>query len=93
MMQDPAYRPNILEPLEIIGVDAFGEGQMMLKARIKTAPLKQWEVGRELRRRIAKEFKARGIEIAVARTVMIRGSEGSGSTTGSEGQVHKNKTS
>lgn len=60
---DPQYQPSILEPLEILGVDAFEESQITLKIRIKTLPLKQWEVGRELRRRIKKTFDAHGIEI------------------------------
>jgi len=94
--QDPKFRPSILEPLEIIGVDAFLDSQITLKARIKTVPLKQWEVGRELRRRIAKEFKERGIEIPFPqRTVWVRseGSEGSeGSKAGAEGRVQANKT-
>jgi moderate conductance mechanosensitive channel len=34
-----------------------------LRFRIKTLPMKQWEVGRELRRRIKKAFDARGIQI------------------------------
>lgn len=61
LQADPAFAPNILAPLEVIGVDAFGTSQVTLKFRIKTVPLKQWEVGRELRRRIKKVFDARGI--------------------------------
>jgi small conductance mechanosensitive channel len=34
-----------------------------LRVRIKTVPLKQWEVGRELRRRILKAFEEHGIDI------------------------------
>ena len=34
---------------------------MTERFRIKTRPLKQWEVGRELRRRIKKAFDAKGI--------------------------------
>jgi small conductance mechanosensitive channel len=71
LMRDDRFRPSILEPLEVLGVDAFGESQLMLKARVKTVPQKQWEIGRELRRRIARGFKERGIEIPV-RTVWIR---------------------
>jgi moderate conductance mechanosensitive channel len=63
LQADPRYGPSILEPLEILGVDAFEESQVTLKTRIKTLPLKQWEVGRELRRRIKKTFAAKGIEI------------------------------
>jgi moderate conductance mechanosensitive channel len=34
-----------------------------MKARIKTVPLKQWDVGRELRRRIIKAFEQHGFTI------------------------------
>ena len=58
------YRPFILEPLEVIGVDAFEERAVRLKVRIKTAPLKQWFVGREFRRRILQGAAASsGIEM------------------------------
>jgi small-conductance mechanosensitive channel len=60
---DPKFAPNILEPLEVVGVDDFGESEVVIKLRIKTLPLKQWETGRELRRRIKKAFDARQIEI------------------------------
>ena len=40
----------------------FGDWSVTLKLRIKTVPLKQWEVGRELRRRILKVFDEHGIE-------------------------------
>jgi small conductance mechanosensitive channel len=62
---DPEMRVHILEPLEIYGVDAFEAGQLILKARIKTVAMKQWTVGRELRKRIARAFKERGIRIPV----------------------------
>ena len=53
----------ILAPIEIQGVDAFADWWVTMKLRIKTVPLKQWEVGRELRRRILKAFEEHGIEI------------------------------
>jgi small-conductance mechanosensitive channel len=63
MMADPAFMPHILEPLEVAGVDAFSDSQVTIKARIKTVPLKQWEVGRELRRRIYMTMRERNIAI------------------------------
>lgn len=63
LQADPAYGPFILAPLEIQGLDAFADWWMVLKMRIKTVPLKQWDVGRELRRRIKQAFDAHGIEI------------------------------
>ena len=63
LQQEDAYRPFILAPLEVIGVDSFEEHAVKVKVRIKTAPLKQWFVGRELRRRILKVMDERGIEM------------------------------
>lgn len=65
LRRDPRIAPHILGDLEIAGVDAFAPSQVMIKARIKTVPLKQWEVGRELRRRIQKAFTERGLTIPV----------------------------
>jgi small conductance mechanosensitive channel len=63
LFADPEFRVHILEPLEVYGVDAFEATQLVLKARIKTVPLKQWIVGRELRKRIAKTLRERGIRM------------------------------
>jgi small-conductance mechanosensitive channel len=71
LAQDPRFAPSILAPLEVLGVEAFGDSQVTLKVRMKTVPLKQWEVGRELRRRIKKAFDARGIEIPFPHRVVI----------------------
>ena len=57
LQRDPVFGPSILEPIEILGIDSFTEWAARLKARIKTVPLKQWEVGRELRRRVIKAFR------------------------------------
>jgi small conductance mechanosensitive channel len=65
LLSDPEYQPHILAPLEIYGVDDFQPGQIVLKGRIKTVPLKQWLVGRALRKRIAATFRERGIELPV----------------------------
>ena len=64
MMNDTRFRPHILEPLDVYGVDAFEHGQLLIKARIKTVPQKQWLVGRELRKRILQAFAQRGIRMA-----------------------------
>ena len=42
----------------------FDDSKVIIKIRIKTVPLKQWAVGRELRRRIKKTFDAERIEIS-----------------------------
>jgi small-conductance mechanosensitive channel len=63
MQAEDAYTPFMLAPLEVVGVDAFEENAVRLKVRLKTAPLKQWFVGREFRRRINKALQERGIQM------------------------------
>ena len=63
LMEDTKFAASILAPLEVVGVDAFKPTEVTLRFRIKTLPLKQWEVGRELRRRIKKAFDANNIRI------------------------------
>ncbi|GIW48090.1 MAG: hypothetical protein KatS3mg078_1967 [Deltaproteobacteria bacterium] len=63
LYKDPYFGQLILEPMEILGVDNFGNSEVTIKCIIKTLPLKQWEVGRELRRRIKNTFDQKGIEI------------------------------
>jgi moderate conductance mechanosensitive channel len=63
MQGDPTFGPSILEPIEVLGVDSFGDWAVKLKARIKTVPLKQWYVGREFRKRIVKAFAEHGFAI------------------------------
>ena len=60
---DPVYGPKILADAEIFGVDKLGDSAVVIKGRIKTHPIMQFEVGRELLRRVKKSFDARGIEI------------------------------
>jgi moderate conductance mechanosensitive channel len=63
MMKEEQFRPLILEPLEVLGVDKFADSAVVIKTRIKTVPIKQWVVGREMNRRIKKRFDELGIEI------------------------------
>lgn len=60
---DPSFSDDILEPLEMLGVDQFADSAVVIKCRIKTKPMQQWRVGREMNRRIKNTFDAKGIEI------------------------------
>ena len=59
----PALRPDILEPLEVMGVDQFLESAVLVKARIKTRPSRQWAVGREFNGRLKRRFDEQQIEM------------------------------
>lgn len=60
---DPEYSDDILEPIEIMGVDQFENNAIVLKARTKTKPIKQWRVGREFNRRLKRRLDSAGIEM------------------------------
>lgn len=53
----------VLAPLEVLGVDKFDDSAVIVRARYKTAPIKQWEVGREFNKALKKKFDEKGIEI------------------------------
>ena len=73
MQADATYAPWILEPVEVLGVDAFGDWSLVLKMRIKTVPLKQWDVGREFRKRLRRRLEQEGIQIPFPeRVVTVR---------------------
>lgn len=63
LREDEYFGRLILEDLEMLGVDSFDDSQVTIKCFIKTIPIKQWEVGREFRRRIKNRFDQEGIEI------------------------------
>ncbi len=63
MQQDAYFGKLILADMEMLGVDAFSDSAVIIKCRMKTLPIKQWEVAREYRRRLKNRFDALGIEI------------------------------
>lgn len=81
--QDEYFSRLITEDLEMLGVDDFADSQVIIKFRIKTLPIKQWEVARELRRRIKNRFDKEGIEIPFPHRTLYWG-------TGKENDWFKN---
>src|SRR5262249_8503310 len=65
LRKDPAFQPVILGPLEILGVDNQGADTVTIRVRLKTLPMRQWDVARELRHRVRKEVGYEGIEIPI----------------------------
>jgi len=63
LAEEEPYRSAILAPLEILGVDQLADWAVVIKARFKTVPIKQWLVGREMNRRIKKRFEEANIEM------------------------------
>ncbi len=78
MRNEPEYKNIILEPIEILGLDKFGDSAIVIKARNKTKPIKQWMVGREFNRRMKKKFDELGIEIPFPHTTLYMGEDKQG---------------
>ena len=76
---DPETGPLILEPLELFGLDAFGDSAIVVKGRIKTRPIKQWQVGRAFNRRMKIRFDEHGIEIPFPHRTLYFGQDRDGS--------------
>lgn len=63
LQHDPELGSDILEPLEMLGVDQFADSGIIIKCRFTTKPIRQWAIGREMNRRIKLAFDAHDIEI------------------------------
>ena len=71
MMEDATLKEVILEKPVVIGINDFGDSQVKLQVLVKTVPLKQWEVGRDLRKRIKAAFDREGIESRSLQQIVI----------------------
>ena len=68
---DPVLGPLVLEPGEVLGVEAIAPQQATVRLAVKTRPLEQWRVARELRRRILLALREAGVSVPYPRTVTI----------------------
>lgn len=63
LQEDAVFKRVILEPIEVMGVEKFGDSAVTIRARLRTRPGKQWEVRRLLLLRIKQRFDQEGIEM------------------------------
>ena len=71
MRTDPLQRRNIWSPLEIQGVESFESGSAILRARFKTAPIKQWEVSRAFNLSLKRHLDEAGLDLATPRLSVL----------------------
>ena len=70
---DETLGPLMLEEPDIFGVDQFADSAVVIKGRIKTLPIRQWQVGREYLRRIKYAFDQNNVEIPFPHTTLYVG--------------------
>jgi small conductance mechanosensitive channel len=85
--------PEKLEKNTILsGVQELGESSVVLRALVRTAPLAQWEVGRELNRRVLLRFGREGVEIPFPQRKVWLEKEGEG-LQALQGRLHETQKS
>jgi small conductance mechanosensitive channel len=67
---DPGFGPSILKEAEVLGPEALEDAKVVFKLRLKTLPLKQWEIERELRRRILKAMGSREMLVPMRKVTL-----------------------
>ncbi|MEA9978553.1 MULTISPECIES: mechanosensitive ion channel domain-containing protein [unclassified Pseudomonas] len=81
MRADPLERRSIWSPLEIQGIESFESGSAVLRARFKTAPIKQWEVSRAFNLMLKRHLDEAGLDLATPRlSVQVNALAGSVTT-------------
>ncbi len=72
---DPESKGRIIEPANILGLVAVEPNQLVFRALVKTAPLEQWAIGRELQRRVRARLIEEGVPLP-PRTIDLLGGGG-----------------
>lgn len=75
---DPEFKDDIKEPIEILGLDQFGDSAVIIRARTTTLPGKQWRIGREFNRRLKQRFDELNIEIPFPHVTLYMGQDKQG---------------
>lgn len=65
------HNAQILEPLEIAGVDQWADSAVVIRARFKVAPLQQWTVRRAYLKKLKEAFDAKEIEIPFPHVTVV----------------------
>ncbi|MBL7214387.1 MAG: mechanosensitive ion channel family protein [Phycisphaerae bacterium] len=93
LRNDIGFKYDILEPMEILGLDQFADSAIIIKTRTKTKPIRQWAVAREFNRRLKKKFDELNIEIPFPHTTLYLGQNKDGSAPPMNLVVHSENKS
>ena len=67
------WKNEIVEDLEIAGIDNLADSAVIIRCRFKVMPLEQWDVRREFLYRIKKAFDNAGVEIPYPHLTLYAG--------------------
>ena len=58
---DAKFKHDVMAPIEIMGLESFADTSFIVRARLRTRPIRQWDVGREFNRRLKHNMDRHGI--------------------------------
>ena len=70
LWEDEDFQGRVIEEPSVWGVENLGIDSVDVRVVLKTAPLEQWAVAREMRQRIKARFDLEGIEIPFPQRVV-----------------------
>lgn len=73
MRNDPSWSQALVDGPRILGVQAYDRTSSTVRLQIRTAPTRQDEVSRELRRRIQIEFQRQGLPLSTVQRIELAG--------------------
>ena len=72
---DPSWSPMLLDGPRVLGVESLAFSGTTVRLQVRTAPTRQDDVARELRRRIQIELAGRGIQLGGLQRMQLVGAE------------------
>jgi len=75
LKDDSNFEKRILQPIEVLGLDKFDDSAIIVKVRIITKPIEQWEIARAYRLKIKEAFDQNNIEIPFPHRTVYWGNE------------------
>ncbi len=72
---DPSWSPMLLDGPRVLGVESLSPNGTTVRLQVRTAPTRQDDVARELRRRIQLELAGRGIQLGGLQRMQLVGAD------------------
>jgi small conductance mechanosensitive channel len=77
LRSDPSWSQALVDGPRILGLQSYDQNASTVRLQVRTAPSRQEDVARELRRRIQLEFQRQGIALSNVQRVELVSSQGS----------------
>ncbi|SHE39027.1 Small-conductance mechanosensitive channel [Modicisalibacter ilicicola DSM 19980] len=71
LRHDPMMRHHIWSPLELQGIESFDQGAAILRVRLRTGPVMQWDVARAFNLRLKQRLEMDGQDLAMPRMSVV----------------------